>query len=78
MGCNCKKVTDKDEVDNVINVVIDEKSKKKLDFFEKLGIIYQFTRFYFYFVVTSIVNFIANDRLEPDIPKRVIDSLKNG
>lgn len=78
MGCNCKKVTDKNEVDNVINGVISEKSNGKLGFFEKLGIIYQFTRFYFYFVVTSIVNFIANDRLEPDIPKRVIDSLKNG
>lgn len=78
MGCNCKKVTDKNEVENVVNDVIDEGAKSKLKFIEKMKIIHQFVRFYFYFVSTSIINFIANDRLEPNIPKRVIESLKNG
>lgn len=78
MGCNCKKVTDKNEVENVVNDAIDERAKNKLKFSEKMKIIHQFVRFYFYFVFTSIINFIANDRLEPNIPKRVIESLKNG
>ena len=75
MACNCKIIKNGYDIDeNVIKYM----SSKKLSFFQKITIIYNFIEFYFYFVTTSIINFIATDKLEPSIPKRLLNKYKNG
>ena len=73
MDCNCKIVKNGKDIDEEI---IQRMDAKKLTFFRKLLIIYNFLEFYFYFVTTSILNFMATDKLEPSIPKRLLKKYK--
>ena len=73
MSCNCKKVENGNDIDEE---VIRHMDSKKLTFFRKMVIIYDFIEFYFYFVTTSIINFMATDKLEPSIPKRLLKKYK--
>lgn len=72
--CDCKIVKNGKDIDEEI---IQRMDTKKLTFFRKLVIIYNFLEFYFYFVTTSILNFMATDKLEPSIPKRLLKKYKN-
>lgn len=74
MDCNCKVVKNGQDIDEGVIRYMDS---KKLTFFKKLVIVYDFLEFYFYFVTTSIINFMATDKLEPSIPKRLIKKYKN-
>ena len=69
MSCNCKTIHSGKDIEDVI---IGKVENEKLTFFKKLKIAYLFSEFYFYFVVTSLINFMANDKLEPSLPKRLI------
>ena len=69
MSCDCKKINNGDEMNGVIVGYYD---KMKLPFCRKVNIIFDFLQFYFYFVMTSVMNFIINDKLEPSIPKRLL------
>lgn len=69
MGCNCKDVKNKDDIDRVVVGYYDS---MKLSFWKKTTIIYVFLQFYFYFVTTAVINFIMHDKLEPKIPKRLL------
>ena len=71
--CDCKIVKNGKDIDEEI---IQRMDTKKLTFFRKLVIIYNFLEFYFYFVTTSILNFMATDKLEPSIPKRLLKKYK--
>jgi len=73
MECNCKAVKSGKEIDDE---VIKRMEHQKLTFFTKLVIIYNFIEFYFYFVTTSVINFMATDKLEPSIPKRLLKKYK--
>ena len=73
MSCNCKVVKNGQDIDEGVIRYMDS---KKLTFFKKLVIVYDFLEFYFYFVTTSIINFMATDKLEPSIPKRLIKKYK--
>ncbi len=72
-NCDCKIVKNGKDIDEEI---IQRMDAKKLTFFRKLIIIYNFLEFYFYFVTTSILNFMATDKLEPSIPKRLLKKYK--
>lgn len=72
-NCDCKIVKNGKDIDEEI---IQRMDTKKLTFFRKLIIIYNFLEFYFYFVTTSILNFMATDKLEPSIPKRLLKKYK--
>ena len=69
MSCNCKTIHNGKDIEDVI---IEKVESEKLTFFKKLKIVYLFSEFYFYFVVTSLINFMTNDKLEPNLPKRLI------
>ena len=73
MGCNCKTVKNGKDIDEAIMGRYEE---RELTFFLKLKIIFSFIEFYFYFVSTSVINFILNDKLEPSIPTRLIEKYK--
>lgn len=76
MSCNCKTVRNGEDIDEGVVAYMDS---KKLTFFTKLVVVYNFLEFYFYFVTTSIINFMATDKLEPSIPKRLLKKYnKNG
>ena len=76
MSCNCKTVRNGKDIDEGVVTYMDS---KKLTFFTKLVVVYNFLEFYFYFVTTSIINFMATDKLEPSIPKRLLKKYnKNG
>ncbi len=76
MSCNCKTVRNGEDIDEGVVTYMDS---KKLTFFTKLVVVYNFLEFYFYFVTTSIINFMATDKLEPSIPKRLLKKYnKNG
>ena len=76
MSCNCKTVRNGKDIDEGVVTYMDS---KKLTFFTKLVVVYSFLEFYFYFVTTSIINFMATDKLEPSIPKRLLKKYnKNG
>ena len=76
MSCNCKTVRNGEDIDKGVVAYMDS---KKLTFFTKLVVVYNFLEFYFYFVTTSIINFMATDKLEPSIPKRLLKKYnKNG
>lgn len=72
-NCDCKIVKNGKDIDEEI---IQRMDTKKLTFFRKLIIICNFLEFYFYFVTTSILNFMATDKLEPSIPKRLLKKYK--
>jgi len=74
MNCNCKELKNGNDIDAEI---IKRIESKELTFFTKLTIIYNFLEFYFYFVATSILNFMATDKLEPSIPKRLLKKYKS-
>lgn len=69
MGCDCKVLKNANDIDVSVNEIYE---KKTLTFKIKLKIIYMFIVFYFYFVSTSIINFIKNDKLEPNIPRKLL------
>lgn len=69
MSCNCKTIKNGQDIDKNI---IQHMEKRKFTFFEKMSVIYSFVEFYFFFVTTSIINFMATDKLEPSIPKRLL------
>ena len=69
MACNCKTVKNRKDIDDAVDETM---KNKKLTFFLKLKIIFTFVEFYFYFVATSIINLMVNDKLEPSIPDRLI------
>ncbi len=73
MGCNCKNINKVEDIDDVISNRI---KSKKLSFFKKLKLSFDFIEFYFYFVSSSIFNLMLNDKLEPNIPKRLIRKYK--
>ena len=76
MSCNCKTIKNGQELDEEVIRYMDS---QKLTFFKKLVIVYNFIEFYFYFVTTSVINFMATDKLEPSIPKRLLKKYnKNG
>ena len=76
MSFNCKTVRNGEDIDEGVVAYMDS---KKLTFFTKLVVVYNFLEFYFYFVTTSIINFMATDKLEPSIPKRLLKKYnKNG
>ena len=55
MNCNCKNVTNQDE----LKEVIDERVKTvKFSFFTKLKIILEFLQLQFYLTSSSVINFI--------------------
>ena len=66
MGCNCKTAKKNESIDEIMDDVYKE---KKLTMFTKLIISYNFIEFYFFFVTSSVINFLVNDKLEPSIPK---------
>ena len=74
MNCNCKVIRNGEDIDEGI---IRYMESKKLTFFTKLIIIYNFLEFYFYFVMTSVINFMVSNKLEPSIPKRLLKKYKN-
>ena len=69
MDCNCKTIKNGQDIDKNI---IQHMENRKFTFFEKMSVIYSFVEFYFFFVTTSIINFMATDKLEPSIPKRLL------
>lgn len=69
MSCNCKIVKNGDDIDRI---VVGEMENKKLTFLKKIKVSILFARFYFYFVATSIMNLMVNDKLEPEIPTRLL------
>lgn len=73
MSCNCKIAKNGKDIDESVIVSMEG---KQLTFFTKLIIIFNFLEFYFYFVVTSVMNFIFFDKLEPNIPKRLLKRYK--
>ena len=76
MSCNCKTIKNGQDLDEEVIRYMDS---QKLTFFKKLVIVYNFIEFYFYFVTTSVINFMATDKLEPSIPKRLLKKYnKNG
>lgn len=76
MSCNCKTIKNGQDLDEEVIRYMDS---QKLTFFKKLVIVYNFIEFYFYFVITSVINFMATDKLEPSIPKRLLKKYnKNG
>ena len=73
MPCNCKTIKNENDVDEIVTGVI---NNKPLTFFTKLKISYDFIQFYFFFVTSSIINLMINDKLEPKIPKWLINKYK--
>ena len=74
MSCKCKVVNNGNDIDSVIKEKIEG---EKLTFFKKLDVSLKFIEFYFYFVVTSVINLMLNDKLEPNIPSRLIKKYNN-
>ena len=68
-NCNCKTINNGDDINNLVQTKI---KTVKLNFWDKCVIIYNFIEFYMFFVISSILNFIIKDRLEPSIPKKLI------
>lgn len=75
MSCNCKIIKNSKDIDEEVDRYV---NNKKFTFFEKTKIIFMFLTFYFYFVTTSIFNFITKDVLEPSVPKRLLKKYNNG
>ncbi len=73
MSCNCKTIKNENDIDEIVTGVI---NNKPLTFFTKLKISYDFIQFYFFFVTSSIINLMINDKLEPKIPKWLINKYK--
>ena len=69
MSCNCKTIHNGKDIEDVITGTIEN---DKLTFFKKIKIAYLFSEFYFYFVITSLINLMVNDKLEPNIPSRLL------
>lgn len=71
-------MTDSSEIKKIVD---DEYSKKRIKFWDKIKIIYDFMTFYFIYVHTSVFNFILTDRLEPVLPTKLVkkyESYGNG
>ena len=73
MPCNCKIIKNENDIGEIVSEVI---NNKPLTFFTKLKISYDFVQFYFFFVTSSIINLMVNDKLEPKIPKWLINKYK--
>lgn len=69
MSCNCKTIHNGKDIEDVITGTIEN---DKLTFLKKIKIAYLFSEFYFYFVITSLINLMVNDKLEPNIPSRLL------
>lgn len=69
MNCNCKNVTNQDE----LKEVIDERVKTvKFSFFTKLKIILEFLQLQFYLTSSSVINFIKYNEFRAEIPSSLI------
>ena len=75
MSFNCTIIKNSKDIDEEVDRYV---NNKKFTFFEKTKIIFMFLTFYFYFVTTSIYNFITKDVLEPSVPKRLLKKYNNG
>ena len=74
MSCECKNINSIREIGNAVDArFLNSKFSKKT----KIKIIYRFIEFYFYFVFSSVFNFIKYDKLEPSIPKWLIKKYNN-
>ena len=73
MGCNCKNINN---VNDINNEILNSFESEKMPFFKKIFVIYSFLEFNFYFVITSILNLLINDKLEPKIPNRLINKYR--
>ena len=73
MACKCKNINNvkelKDEIENVTK-------QKKLSFWAKCKIIWDFFFFYFIYVNTSIINFIVTGKLQPVFTKKLVKKYK--
>ena len=68
MYCNCKNVTNQDE----LKEVIDERVKTvKFSFLTKLKIILEFLQLQFY-LTSSVINFIKYNEFRAEIPSSLI------
>ena len=73
MACNCKNARDYSDITD--KLVESTREGKKIPFILKADIAVKFVRFYYYFVISSLINLMFHDRLEPKIPKFVLEGL---
>ena len=69
MACKCKNISNANELNEEVK---NRLKPKKMPFWAKCKIIWEFFVFYFIFVNTSIINFIVTNKLEPVFPTKLL------
>ena len=72
MGCNCKHIRNAEDFRNVL---MEEFGKKETIEFRGIKEVFSLVEFYFYYMLTSVINYVRFKKLEPTMPNNVLKNV---
>ena len=72
MGCNCKHIKNVNDIEKILT---GEFKKDETVEFRGIKEVFSLVEFYFYYMLTSVINYVKYKKLVPEIPNNVIKNV---